>query len=1716
MRTPRNCSLFSLLDPRFELVEQPGFWEELEEPLRFVIKLHRASRLHYDFRLELFGRLFSLVLEKDTLWDSDEPYRARRVDDHDPRHLLAERNIPEGQYGAGPVLVWDHGTYQPIKRSDTAQLSVYEQLQKGRLELQLSGFRVRGLFVLEGDGEHWRLQRMVPADMPVLHDQCSVLTGRSLDEIEQGIPARSMQSNVLWLEWQHYYTDNTISTPQVVMRNDLVIDTNIAASRRKIVKGMRKHQVRALVQECIFTRWEPDKARSHAWLRKCIPFSGRIEPIDEHIAAIDLSGHSNVADIAHQIVRTLESCSCGKLMYGNGNSKWTAEFSAKHGLPLTSTYNPSILLKYPTESFSAVEESQRERLQFLGYRTIGQVARLPLEILQGQFGPLGMHIYQAARGFARDAVDPVFPGEELREVASFAPPVIERLPVEKSLAILSNHLAIRLSGNRAGELSLILTDESGQELVKDRKFNRPLGDNSGIRSASRILFDQMQGRVREVAFIALALVSIETAQAEQRSFFFDGSRPSIDASVRAVESAMGHQAIVKATDVKLARSELVRKLWREGTKWNDSEARWREVGEWWNGDGGREIHRYVDAKGTRREVVSPFKPSIEVPDISEIRVRRVRDEKVSLATGHYTQNSYGNSLERDCTGVLLHARSAHTYGHGTMLSGELPAFAKNQGYGTALLADSFSLVGAREFCRTAYEIGVKPILGATFEMEDGGELVLIARNAGGYRSLSRLITECHLEEPRLYPLCTWKRLARHTEGLLCLSGGSLGLIDLRLARRDHSEAVERVKRLIRLYGRENVYLQVERSHHLWQISVEYRLRQLADELGLFLVAGGPVVHFDRTHYPAHDVLACIETLCLIDEIEGRKPARDPTQQQIENLPRRSLNAERYLRDARDLKELFADSPDLLDNAQRLADRCDANVLPGRVELPRFCEDEDEMLRQLVYAGALSLYPKMIPSLRKRIDMELGRMTKLGWARHFLIAWEMCEWAKGQNILLSGRGSVVDSVVAYCLGISRVDAFKHRLYFDRFLPPDGSKRPDIDIDFEAARREDVRQHLVHRYGDAHVATVAAIGTYGTRGILREVGKVMGIAESAVAYLAKRLHGSVTVHKLETALDARPELRDSNIPRERYYWVFKLAERMMDLPRNLRAHSSGVVISQTPICDIVPVQLSGAEGVKIIQWDKRSAKHSFDKFDVLCLRGNDVLGGTARKATGGLDVTSIPLDDPEVYRTMRAGQLIGIPQSASPAMRQAHIRIKTKHLKDAAIVQAGIRPGVGGAVKLNEYIARRRGKQFRYLHPKLEKVLGRTMGIVVFQEQIDDLLETFGGYSGDEAEEIREEVQKHNKRGLPQTACTEILDRIVSRGFTPQVAQEVYTLVSGFKGYGFAEGHAFAFAEVSVRSIYCQQNYPALYFAALLDAQPAGYYGPVTIANEARSRGVKILPPDVNLSQELFGVEDVRAASDPKVLVPASGIRVPLRQIAGLSKGLIERAVTRKPYESMHDFVARAEPNRDELEILILVGAFDAFCPNRRALLWAVMPAMAYGSAARKMDGCLPLMIEPPPVCVEIEDFSAGEKAIYERRFLGLDVEHHLMAFERPRIVAKGGLTSFEASNLDHTKEVFVVGNPIRLRFPPTQSGKRVMFFDLEDETGLLNVTCFDDIYQRDGHKVICNPYITLFGEAQNRDGHIAFMAHRIIPYMPRMEGITDPDLLPIVTGDFLMT
>lgn len=1101
-------------------------------------------------------------------------------------------------------------------------------------------------------------------------------------------------------------------------------------------------------------------------------------------------------------------------------------------------------------------------------------------------------------------------------------------------------------------------------------------------------------------------------------------------------------------------------------------ARWREAGRWWEQEAETEWVRFLDESGILREVSFP---TAQEPVKKRLKQRIAEsvhtvDYDVLRLEQRQAMRNVEQIARQDVASLpiaLLHGVSALSFGRSTLMPEHLAAYAKLGGYCAAAIADRFSLAGVVDFCSVAKTMRIKPILGATLVLPDGSSIVVLAKNREGYRNLSRLITGCHLHHPRLSPVLDWDATPFAGDGLICLSGGHDGPVDRALIRKDEAKARAVVSDLRCRF--EEFYIELEAGYAPWSLSLSCALQDLARRSGVPVVAGGPVTHGAKADFAAQDALVCAETLCTVEEIVGRKSTQ----------PERWINAERYLRPAHSLAAHFGE--EAVRNGLLIAERCDDNPLPDVPEFPRFNDAPEKTLRSIVAERAAKKYRHIGPEHKYRINGELDRICRLGFASHFLTMWEACEWAKSEGILFSARGSAVDSAVSYCLGLSRIDAIEHNLHFDRFMPSDGSKKPDIDVDFEAARRDDVRHFFERKYGKDHVATVCAIATYQGRGIVRNIGKALMIPEATISLLAKRMHGSVSGKRLEAGIERRPELRDSGIPAERLKLLFELAERIDGLPRQIAAHSSGVVLTATPMCETVPVMESGRDGVRIIQWDKYSAKKYFNKFDVLCLRGQDVLSGTQRRAVMEskmpFDAQELPLDDPEVYADFRRGNLIGTPQSASPAMRQAHIRLRSQNLHDVSLVQAGIRPGVGGAVKINELIRRRRSdKPHPYSHPLFEEILGISYGIIVFQEQVDQLLQAFCGYTSGEAETIREGIHKRRAESWDETIRDEVIERCVANGFTEGIANEVFDLASGFKGYGFAQGHALAFADISIRCVYCQQHYPAEYYASLLSAQPAGYYGPGTIANEARLRNVPILPIDVNASEEEFAVQD-------------GAIRVGWMQQHRLSAKTRERILSNRPYRSIFDFARKVRPDSNELECLILSGALDSLHSNRRALLWALPKAIA---EARSNYGQL---FEPvDPTIEDTTDFTEYEKAVLERSMLGLDIKNHLMHFERERIASRNGITTQHArEGLKDKEKAVVVGHAMRLRFPPTASGRRVVFFDLEDETGLLNVTCFDKTYSRDGKAIVCSPFVALRGEAQDRDGHMAFLAHRVFPY-----------------------
>ncbi|MES1147118.1 MAG: DNA polymerase ligase N-terminal domain-containing protein [bacterium] len=568
--TERVAHLQMLLEPGFDTFAQQVLWEELRKPLRFVIKLHDATNLHYDFRLELFGTLFSLAMDDPPPLKAGRSQKARRVGDHNPRYLLSERCIPEGQYGAGPTLVWDKGEFKPkFCTEETEELSVYKQLLNGQLDFELDGARVKGLFRLTGHGENWRLTRLSEAteQHQEPNDMRSVISGKSLDEIRAGVTAKP--PFVLALDWKRYYVDDTIDTPEVAMKHHKAFDMNTPAWMRGVAPGMQLHQIHPLAPGCVIRKWHPDKERAEGWLNLCTPFSSRIEPIEEHLAMLDLTEHPEPISIARLAIRTLSKEPYGKLTYGAAPCKWIATLAAAQGHPLDYMPDPAgFLAPLPIDRLLPVAPADRERLQFLGYCTIRDVAQIPTKVLWGQFGSAALMISGAASGRWGDEVQAVFPANRLSEPFFFDEPIADSQTLQVALDQVSEKLANRLAGHQTGRMTLRIDCEGGVRMAAARDFKRPVYDLGGIRAAVHTLAAMDGGPASPITNFVVDLGGIEPVRVQQTSFFLAKDRPLPDANIAAIQAALGENAVVKATEIKRTRRELVLKEWRHATGWN--------------------------------------------------------------------------------------------------------------------------------------------------------------------------------------------------------------------------------------------------------------------------------------------------------------------------------------------------------------------------------------------------------------------------------------------------------------------------------------------------------------------------------------------------------------------------------------------------------------------------------------------------------------------------------------------------------------------------------------------------------------------------------------------------------------------------------------------------------------------------------------------------------------------------------------------------------------------------------------------------------------------------------------------------------------------------------------------------------------------------------------------------------------------------------------------
>lgn len=553
-------SSLQLLEPNFRPVTQGYLWPENKRPLRFVVKLQRATRLHYDLRFELYGRLLSFAVnDLKNCWETTAPIA--RVGDHELKYIYGERCIPPG-YGADPTIVWDHGIYRSQLGTEE---DIYRQLLKGSLDIKLQGIRLHGLFRIVGRGKNWQIERL--SGTPPHDSNHSVLTGRTLREVEAGL-APKISANRLWLEWESFHTAQT-AEPEIVIHEKTVVDHNFAAKTNGVSNGMPLQHVLPLIPKCHITPYAPNPKRQKEWLDRLLPYADTIQPFDCHSAALDLTGHPDPGDITRKIITKLTKGDFGYLHYGTGPSLWIAQLATQLKDPFGFAFDPAQRLAPLTiEHLLAIPEQDRERLQHLGFETIGEIAATAPGQLYQQFGESAHRIVVAAQGKTCDQIAPLYPPRATVETLHFAAPINDLLTLEKATDTLAHRLSRKIKGQQAGLAILTAEREDGSEHTLQRPYNRPLHTSDRIQASLAYLAAELQKNCPDMVRLTAQLDQLEPHKSSQQDLFVAASRTDSQAALESLKSAFGKQSIVLASEIEAPRREQVLKVWRNATGWN--------------------------------------------------------------------------------------------------------------------------------------------------------------------------------------------------------------------------------------------------------------------------------------------------------------------------------------------------------------------------------------------------------------------------------------------------------------------------------------------------------------------------------------------------------------------------------------------------------------------------------------------------------------------------------------------------------------------------------------------------------------------------------------------------------------------------------------------------------------------------------------------------------------------------------------------------------------------------------------------------------------------------------------------------------------------------------------------------------------------------------------------------------------------------------------------
>ncbi|WP_291055784.1 error-prone DNA polymerase [Herbiconiux sp.] len=1061
----------------------------------------------------------------------------------------------------------------------------------------------------------------------------------------------------------------------------------------------------------------------------------------------------------------------------------------------------------------------------------------------------------------------------------------------------------------------------------------------------------------------------------------------------------------------------------------------------------------------------------------------------------------------------LHAHSTFSFLDGASSPEELVQEAAQLRLSALALTDHDGFYGLARFAEAAEMHHVRTVFGTELSLDlskpqngsadpEGSHLLVLARQQAGYHRLAGAITTAQLAPgaEKGKPLYSLDQLAADADGQwMVLTGCRKGQVRQALAAEGADGAGRELDRLVELFGPENVLVELSDRGHPLDSSINDALFGLAEARGLMAVATGNVHYATPDRHRLAEAVAAVRARRSLDELDGWLPAAPMA----------------HLRSGAEMAHRFGRYPGVVQNTVEVAEQLAFELRRAKPRLPRQNVPEGHTpmsyLRELVLAGTADCYPGAGPEVSERIEKELRVIEMKDFAGYFLIVWDIVREARARGILCQGRGSAANSAVCYVLRITAVDPIACLLPFERFLSALREEEPDIDVDFDSDRREEVIQYVYDKYGRRNAAQVANVIQYRPKFAVRDMAKALGHSPGQQDAWSKQIE----------RWGPMVESGDHDIPPE----VIELATGLLGFPRHLGIHSGGMVLTDQPVGEVCPIENARMDKRTVLQWDKDDcAWMGLVKFDLLGLGMLSALQYTfdlVKESTGRQwDLHSIPKEEQGVYDMLCRADSIGVFQVESRAQMGTLPRLQPRRFYDLVVEIALIRPGPiqGGAV--HPFIRRKLGfEEVTYQHPKLVPVLERTLGVPLFQEQLMQMAMAVGGCDGDDADLLRRAMG--SKRGLEKISRlkTKLYEGMAGNGITGELADDIYQRIEAFANFGFAESHSTSFALLVYASSWFKLHYPAAFLAALLRAQPMGFYSPQTLTADARRHGVEVRRPDIQRSGVQAGLEPLLLAEagitaetglDECVHTPAPvpekfdrdapdrtaehrrdgalAVRLGLAEVTSIGEKLAQRIVTEREqhgrYLSMGDLARRVGLTTSQLEALATAGAFESLGLTKREALWES------GNASQERAEYLPgtfVSVQPPLLPM----LSAEEQVVYDLWATGISPDDHPLAHARDDLRMRGALSVAELAGAENGRRIEVAGVVTHRQRPATASG--ITFMNLEDETGILNVICSVGVWTRYRRVARDSPALIVRGILErSKEGVTNIVADRFEP------------------------